>query len=107
MDYFLLDPRTGELRTAKPLDREALPDATGVVTLIIRAREIINGLPVSGSDPLTTTTTKASITIRDVNDSPPAFNQKNYFVSLSENTPPGTPLPLDISVQDPDVVSDI
>lgn len=103
MDYFLLDSRTGELRTAKPLDREALPDATGVVVLTVRAREIVNGSPVSGADALTSTTTKASITIRDVNDSPPAFNHKNYFVSLSENTPTGTPLPLDISVHDPDV----
>lgn len=50
------------------------------------------------------TSTKASVTIRDVNDSPPAFNAKNYFVSLSENTPSGTPLPLDMSVHDPDVV---
>lgn len=36
MDYFLLDAVTGELRTAKPLDKEALEDSTGVLTLIIR-----------------------------------------------------------------------
>lgn len=36
MDYFLLDPKTGELRTAKPLDKEALNDATGLITLDIR-----------------------------------------------------------------------
>lgn len=51
------------------------------------------------------TTTQASVTIRDVNDSPPAFNQNNYVVSLSESTPPGTPLALEINVHDPDVVS--
>lgn len=38
MEYFLLDSRTGELRTAKPLDKESLPDATGLVVLIVRVR---------------------------------------------------------------------
>lgn len=103
MEYFLLDARTGQLRTAKPLDREALPDATGLITLTVRARELINGTPSAISDPLTTTLTNASVTIRDVNDSPPAFNQRNYFVTLAENTAPGTPLPLAMSVHDPDV----
>lgn len=36
MDYFLLDAKSGELRTARPLDREALPDATGLITLSVR-----------------------------------------------------------------------
>lgn len=35
LDYFLLDQDTGELRTAKPLDREALKEATGVISLKI------------------------------------------------------------------------
>ncbi|XP_059616920.1 cadherin-87A [Phlebotomus argentipes] len=101
MDYFLLDSKTGELRTAKPLDKEALPDATGLVSLTVRARELVDGMP--GNDALTMATTQASVTIRDVNDSPPTFNQKEYFVSLNENTAPGTPLPLEMSVSDPDV----
>lgn len=36
MDYFLLDEHTGELRTAKPLDREALPDGAGIMKLTVR-----------------------------------------------------------------------
>lgn len=36
MDYFLLDAKTGELHTARPLDREALPDATGIIVLTVR-----------------------------------------------------------------------
>lgn len=36
MDYFLLDAKTGELHTARPLDREALPDATGLIVLSVR-----------------------------------------------------------------------
>lgn len=100
-DYFLLDAHSGELRTAKPLDREALEDSTGIITLGIRARELVNGVP--SDDPLTSATAKATVTIRDVNDSPPVFNRKEYAVSLLENTPPGTPLALDMSVSDADV----
>lgn len=101
MDYFLLDSKTGELKTAKPLDKEALPDATGLIILTVRAREIIDS--VFGNDDLTSTTTQASVTIVDVNDSPPTFNQKEYNVALTENTALGTPLPLDMNVYDPDV----
>lgn len=36
MDYFLLNATTGELHTARPLDREILPDATGIITLSVR-----------------------------------------------------------------------
>lgn len=36
MDYFLLNDKTGELRTAKPLDKEALEDATGLIVVIVR-----------------------------------------------------------------------
>ncbi|XP_070137828.1 cadherin-87A [Drosophila bipectinata] len=100
-DYFLLDAHSGELRTAKPLDREALEDSTGIISLGIRARELVNGVP--SDDPLTSATAKATVTIRDVNDSPPVFNRKEYAVSLLENTPPGTPLALDMSVSDADV----
>lgn len=102
MDYFLLDAQTGELRTGKPLDKEALPDATGLITLVVKAHEVLeDGQP--GNDELTSATTQVSITIRDVNDSPPVFNEREYFATLNENTPIGTPLPLDISVRDPDV----
>lgn len=40
MDYFLLDAKSGELRTARPLDKEALPDATGLVVLTVRVSTI-------------------------------------------------------------------
>ncbi|XP_034489375.1 cadherin-87A-like, partial [Drosophila innubila] len=100
-DYFLLDSHSGELRTAKPLDREALTDSTGLIPLLIRARELVNGVP--SDDPLTSATARATVTIRDVNDSPPTFNKKEYEVELLENTAEGTPLNLDMSVSDADV----
>ncbi|TDG52178.1 hypothetical protein AWZ03_001459 [Drosophila navojoa] len=100
-DYFLLDANSGELRTAKPLDREALTDSTGLISLVVRAREVVNDVP--SDDPLTSATARATVTIRDVNDSPPKFNKKEYDVALPENTPEGTPLALDMSVSDADV----
>lgn len=101
MDYFLVDSKSGELRTAKPLDKEELPEASGIITLIVRAREIVDGVP--SIDASSSTTTKVSITIRDVNDVPPTFNQKEYYVTIPENTAVGTPLPLNIIVDDLDV----
>ncbi|KAK7790843.1 hypothetical protein R5R35_010718 [Gryllus longicercus] len=102
LNYFLLDPETGELRTAKPLDKEALPDSTGVLTISVRARELVNGS--AAGDPLTEATTDLTITIKDVNDEAPRFNRREYSTSISENVPQGTPLPhLDMLVSDPDV----
>ncbi|PSN52632.1 hypothetical protein C0J52_14597, partial [Blattella germanica] len=102
MDYFLLDPKTGELRTAKPLDKEALEDSTGVINITVRAREVVNGVP--GNDPLTVTTKKGTVTIKDVNDEPPKFNYREYSIVIPENVPDGTPLPhLDMEVRDPDI----
>lgn len=101
MDYFLLNEQTGQLRTAKPLDREALPDGSGIMKLIVRAREVVDGVP--SNDPMESSTTTVTITIRDVNDSPPTFNTKEYEVTLPENTDTGTPLALDMNVTDRDV----
>ncbi|KAG5343409.1 CAD87 protein, partial [Acromyrmex heyeri] len=101
-DYFLLDDDTGELRTAKPLDREALENSTGVLTLIVKARELIDGIP--GNDKLTVSTAEATVTIKDVNDEPPTFNRREYNIEIPENVQDGTPLPhLDMTVKDPDV----
>jgi len=102
MDYFLLDPKTGELRTAKPLDKEALDDSTGVINITVRAREVVDGVP--GNDPLTVTTKKGTVTIKDVNDEAPTFNNHEYRIVIPENVPDGTPLPhLDMVVHDPDI----
>lgn len=101
LDYFLVDSKSGELRTGKPLDKEELPEASGIITLVVRAREVVNGVP--SNDEASSTTAKVSITIRDVNDVPPTFNQKEYYVTIPESTPVGTPLPLNIIVDDPDV----
>ncbi|KAK4292814.1 hypothetical protein Pmani_034453 [Petrolisthes manimaculis] len=104
LDFFTLDPVTGELETAKPLDREALQSPDGVVKLRVKAYEIAGGTAVGTAD--TETVQDVTITIRDVNDEPPTFNKREYRASVPENVPDGTPLPnLDMFVQDTDVGS--
>ncbi|KAK8407296.1 hypothetical protein O3P69_002092 [Scylla paramamosain] len=102
LDFFTLDVKSGELRTAKPLDRDALQVPDGVVKLKVKAFETERGLPVGLPD--TETEVEVTITIIDVNDEPPTFNKREYQASVSENVPDGTPLPnLDMFVQDRDV----
>lgn len=69
-----------------------------------KAREVVDGVP--GNDPLTVTTKKGTVTIKDVNDEAPTFNNREYRIVIPENVPDGTPLPhLDMVVHDPDIVS--
>lgn len=57
-------------------------------------------------DKLCSSIANVTITVQDVNDEPPVFNKRDYFVSIPENIAPGTPLPnLNMSVVDSDVVS--
>ncbi|XP_055375511.1 cadherin-87A [Condylostylus longicornis] len=101
LDYFLLDSKTGELKTARPLDKEAVVDPIGNITLTIRAREIIDGSPSSNDS--TTAITNAYVILKDINDTPPTFNKKEYNVTLSENTIPGTVISnLEMNVTDAD-----
>ncbi|CAB3226941.1 unnamed protein product [Arctia plantaginis] len=102
LDFFLLDSVTGELRTAKPLDREALADPSSPLNLTVRATELVNGYPVISE--LTSTLATVTITIKDVNDEPPRFNRREYSVEIPESLPIGTPLPnLDMVVTDTDL----
>ncbi|XP_053605342.1 cadherin-87A isoform X2 [Plodia interpunctella] len=102
LDFFLLDSTTGELRTAKPLDREALADPSSPLNLTVRATEIVNGSPLISD--LTSTLATITVTIKDVNDEPPRFNRREYSLEIPESLPVGTPLPnLDMVITDTDV----
>ena len=45
LNYFDIDTNSGDLRIAKQLDRESLGASSGVLTLQVRASELINGQP--------------------------------------------------------------
>lgn len=72
-----------------------------MINIKLKARELVNDVP--SEKPLESSTTQVTITIRDVNDSPPDFNRKEFAISLPENTPKDTPLALDMTVMDRDV----
>ena len=100
-DYFVIDPNSGEIRVDRNLDRESLGTANRILTLKVRASELVNGVP--GTDESTVTTADVAITIRDVNDEPPTFDRREYEVLIPENVPFGTPLAnLDMEVKDTD-----
>ncbi|XP_028982383.1 cadherin-related tumor suppressor [Diachasma alloeum] len=77
---FTLDPETGQIRTAKVLDREALPsDKFDLVVL--------------SSQP--TYPIEVRIHVIDVNDNDPEFPESSIAVSFSESAAAGTKLLLD------------
>lgn len=76
------------------------------VLVYFQAHEIVD--ETASNDENASTTATVSITILDVNDEAPKFNKKEYYVNITENTPPGSPLPnLDMRVTDVDIVRTI
>ena len=97
---FELDSVTGELRTAKEIDRESL-EMTSFLTVKVRAIEVneLTGEEMEFVDGVFT------IVVQDANDETPKFNQNEYFALIHENVPSGTPLSgLSIVVSDQDLV---
>ena len=67
---------------------------------VVKCKFLLNS---SGLEPSTSSTAGLTITIRDVNDEPPMFNQAEYKVSIPENVPYGTPLAnLNMEIKDTD-----
>ncbi|KAL4715527.1 hypothetical protein ACJJTC_009153 [Scirpophaga incertulas] len=87
---FKIDPQTGEIEVARHLDRETIP----TYSLIIGAID-------SGTPPQTGTAT-VKVTISDVNDNGPIFDEENFEGALYENEPPNTSVAT-ISANDPDL----
>ncbi|KAF2367181.1 Cadherin [Trinorchestia longiramus] len=104
-DFFLVDSSSGELRTARPLDREALSTGDGVVRIIVQATEVNDDGSLAKENE-SYSTTMITVTIRDVNDEAPTFNKREYRTSVPEDVADGTPLAqLDMLVRDTDVGS--
>lgn len=83
--YFSLDPRTGELRLAKSLDREALcPNADDCPIALTVAVQPVQHFMIIG----------VTIRVADVNDNEPAFGKAQETLALSESTALGFVFPL-------------
>lgn len=76
-DYFHIDSSSGLILTARTLDHELVQK----FVFIVRATD--NGFPALSSEVLVT------VTVNDVNDNPPVFNQLIYEAYVNEMAPRG------------------
>ncbi|XP_054572964.1 cadherin-related family member 2 [Eptesicus fuscus] len=77
---FSVDPDTGLLRNLGPLDREAIdPALEGRIVLTVRVADC--GVPVLSTE------VNVTITVEDINDNLPIFNQSNYIFPVKERDP--------------------
>ena len=81
---------SGMISTNKTLDREDIP----FYSLLVQATD-------KGTPPLTETV-KVNITIIDINDNAPQFNQSAFVVTVSESLPTGSRF-LNITATDADI----
>ncbi|KAG9437757.1 cadherin-related tumor suppressor isoform X1 [Apis mellifera carnica] len=87
---FKVDPQTGDIETAKQLDRETIP----VYDLTIGAID-------TGSPPQTGTAA-VHIELMDINDNGPIFDPPEVIGYVNENEPAGT-IVMTLSATDPDL----
>ncbi|NXA72809.1 CAD19 protein, partial [Thryothorus ludovicianus] len=78
--YFSVEPKTGVIRVASQMDRETKDQ----YLVIIQAKDMV-GQPGAFSATATVT-----INLSDINDNPPKFQQRLYYMSVSEDAPVGT-----------------
>ena len=90
LDVFSIDSATGRITTSGALDREFGTPVTLVAAAIDRG------------DPPLTGTVEVLVTLLDVNDSPPQFEQESFSATVSEAARVGTRVAL-ISASDPDL----
>nr|XP_055045624.1 cadherin EGF LAG seven-pass G-type receptor 1 isoform X3 [Misgurnus anguillicaudatus] len=76
-DFFRIDPQTGSVETKQPLDREVKD------THVFKVTATDNGTPRRTAMSLLT------ITVSDMNDHGPVFEQNEYNVKINENVPVG------------------
>lgn len=87
---FKVDPQTGDIETARNLDRETIP----MYTLVVGG--IDTGVPPQ------TGTASVKIMLIDINDNGPIFDPPNVVGYVDENQPPGTSI-MTLSASDPDL----
>ncbi|XP_016072740.1 PREDICTED: protocadherin-16 [Miniopterus natalensis] len=87
---FRLHPSSGALSLVRPLDREH------------RAEHFLTVVASDHGSPPRSATQLLTVSVADVNDEAPAFQQQEYSVLLRENSPPGTSL-LTLRATDPDL----
>ncbi|XP_017751518.1 PREDICTED: cadherin-related family member 2 [Rhinopithecus bieti] len=77
---FSLDPDTGLLRNLGPLDRETIDPTLG-------GRIVLTVLVSDCGEPVLSTKVNVTITVEDINDNLPIFNQSSYNFTVKEEDP--------------------
>ncbi|XP_063697447.1 protein dachsous [Culicoides brevitarsis] len=77
--YFSIDPLSGFIRVANPLDHETKP-------------QVLLNIQATSGDPPAYGHTQVNIDIEDVNDNPPEFESNSIRISIPENTDLGVPI---------------
>ncbi|XP_032372416.1 protocadherin-16 [Etheostoma spectabile] len=75
--HFHMDPSSGVMTVLTALDREEM--GSGVISVSIKATQTDDGLKTADA--------VVSVTVEDLNDNPPEFDQSDYSVTLLENSP--------------------
>uniref|UniRef100_A0A674GDH6 Cadherin 19 n=1 Tax=Taeniopygia guttata TaxID=59729 RepID=A0A674GDH6_TAEGU len=78
--YFSVEPKTGVIRMASQMDRETKEQ----YLVIIQAKDMV------GQPGALSATATVTINLSDINDNPPEFQQRLYYMSVSEEAPVGT-----------------
>ncbi|XP_047434007.1 cadherin-23-like [Mugil cephalus] len=76
---FAIDPNSGVISVLTAFDREEI--SSNMISISIQAAQTDNSLKTAGSVVI--------ITVEDMNDNPPVFDQTNYNIMLMENSPVG------------------
>ena len=84
--HFLVDPKSGFLKTLNYFDREKLVQVTGQDYVTMEAIVIDNGITRLKDK------TKVNVYITDVNDNSPKFTRKSYKAEVFEGATIGTPI---------------
>ncbi|XP_065441265.1 cadherin-19 isoform X1 [Chrysemys picta bellii] len=78
--YFSVEPKTGVIRISSQMDRETKEQ----YFVIIQAKDMVGQMGgFSG-------TATVTINLSDINDNKPIFQQKFYYMNISEAAPPGS-----------------
>ena len=91
--YVSINPNTGVLSTIPPVDREGDPG-------------VLFSITISATDGVSTVTRDSVVTVLDVNEFPPQFDEDLYIVSIVENSPPPNSFILSITAFDADEAPD-
>ncbi|XP_051466368.1 cadherin-7-like isoform X3 [Apus apus] len=90
--YFSVEPKTGVIRMASQMDRETKDQ----YLVIIQAKDMV------GQAGALSATATVTINLSDINDNPPKFQQRLYYMSVSEEAPVGTTVGI-IFAEDSDI----